>query len=73
MTYLFTDRHGWDDLDILQTVVGNNYNEDILNKEFGIKVKKELAIIDARVLSPPMVIDSDFFYSIKKVKLSILC
>jgi hypothetical protein len=35
----------------------NNYNgEQLVNKEFGIQVRDEMALVDARVLPPPMVI-----------------
>lgn len=33
----------------------NNYNNDNLVKEFGLRVKAEPALIDARVLPPPML------------------
>lgn len=35
----------------------NNYNgEHLVGKEFGIQVGNEMALVDARVLPPPMVI-----------------
>lgn len=40
----------------MQMVGCNNYNNDNLVKEFGLRVKAEPALIDARVLPPPMVI-----------------
>ena len=40
----------------LQMVVFNNYNIDTLVNEFGIRVRAELAEVEARVLPPPMVI-----------------
>lgn len=39
----------------VQMVKHNNYNNDILVKEFGLQVRPELTPIEARVLPPPMV------------------
>ncbi|XWS73988.1 hypothetical protein CRYUN_Cryun02cG0176700 [Craigia yunnanensis] len=35
--------------------VNNFQGDDLVDKEFGIQVKKELALVDARVLPPPML------------------
>ncbi|KAM5584344.1 protein argonaute 5 [Rosa sericea] len=41
---------------ILKMVKHNNYNgEDLVNKEFGIQLKEQMALVDARVLQPPML------------------
>lgn len=41
---------------INQMVKRNNYNgEQLVNKEFGIQVRAEMALVDARVLPPPML------------------
>ncbi|XP_010933336.1 protein argonaute MEL1 [Elaeis guineensis] len=38
---------------ILEVVSQNNYNDDKYAKEFGIRVRNQLAAVDARVLPPP--------------------
>ncbi|XP_038990444.1 protein argonaute MEL1-like [Phoenix dactylifera] len=38
---------------ILEVVTQNNYNGDKYAKEFGIKVRNQLAAVDARILPPP--------------------
>lgn len=41
---------------LLQMVRVNNFQEDVcVNKEFGIQVKEELALFNARVLPAPRV------------------
>ena len=40
----------------VQMVRQNNFNRDkLVNEEFGIQVREELALVDARVLPPPTV------------------
>ncbi|PKU82020.1 protein argonaute 1C-like [Dendrobium catenatum] len=39
--------------DIIQTVNLNAYDEDAYAKEFGIKISKNLALVEARILPPP--------------------
>ena len=34
----------------------NNYNEDELVKEFGTRVGNQMTMVDARVLTPPLVL-----------------
>ena len=43
---------------IHNTVVQNKYNSDDLANEFGIKVKEQMAVVDARILPPPTVLIS---------------
>ncbi|KAJ0722674.1 putative post-transcriptional gene silencing PAZ-Argonaute family protein [Helianthus annuus] len=39
--------------DILKTVTHNNYDNDDYAKEFGIKISRNLASVEARILPPP--------------------
>ena len=45
---------------LLQMVQVNNFEGDEHVKQFGIQVKKELALVEARVLPPPTVITCQY-------------
>ena len=52
--------------------VNNFQGDDLVDKEFGIQVKNELALVDARVLPPPMVITCQYVTFSREVILAIL-
>lgn len=57
----------------LQMVQVNNFEaEELVTKEFGMHVHKELALIDARVLNPPAVLVCQYVIFSRKVILSVL-
>ena len=57
---------------LLQMVQVNNFEGDEHVKQFGIQVKKELALVEARVLPPPMVITCQYVIFLREIVLVIL-